>query len=184
MKIFCCLALSVFLPLFNTSGEQPSALQQQRNKVLQRNKKSGNQSINIRSKWHSDKDGYDDALEIQEQVGADIFVYFSRPGDSKQKGLCKWFEKKGLRQSAVRHYLREYIKLEVVLSGDSDNEALAKQFKVGMCPAVYIIRTNGWQKYCAVFDWPGGRPELKDPDELVDMFRKNSDVQYQEQEDD
>ena len=134
----------------------------------------------IPGRWLKKAKGYEEALEIQKETGADIFLYFARMVPSDQKGLCRWFEGKGLKTSPVNRLLKGYIKVQVTLPSKSADEDLAKKFKVGKCPAVVIVQPNGWKQYCRVFDWPQGKPKLKDPNELVEHFREQSSAKYQE----
>lgn len=133
--------------------------------------------------WLDKAKGYEKALLIQKETGADIFVYFSRQAPENEKGLCEWFEKKGLNSSPVKDYLRDYIKVSVPLPSNPDCQKLAQQFEVRKCPAVFIVQTNGWQSYCKVFDWPGGRPKLFPPEDLIRFFRARSGPRYQLPED-
>lgn len=137
----------------------------------------------IPSTWFDKAKGYDKALALQRETGADVFVYFSRQAPENEKGLCQWFENKGLNAPKVKDYLRGYIKVTVPLPSNPDCQKLAEEFEVRKCPAVFIVQTNGWRNYCKVFDWPGGRPKLFAPDELIQFFRARSGPSYQLPED-
>ena len=137
------------------------------------------QSVKIPTSWFNKAKGYEKALELQKQTGADIFVYFSRQAPENEKGLCSWFETKGLNTSKVKDYLRDYIKVSVPLPSNPDCQKMAQDFEVRKCPAIFIVQPSGLQNYCKVFDWPGGRPELYKPEELIEFFRARSSDRYQ-----
>jgi hypothetical protein len=132
----------------------------------------------IPSSWLQKAKGYEKAVELQKQTGADIFVYFSRNTPNEQ-GLCSWFESKGLNDGKIRKYLRDYIKVEVPLPSNPDAQKLADEFEVGKCPIVFIQQTNGWRQACRVFDWPDGKPKLFEPEQLIELFRARSGDRYQ-----
>jgi len=136
--------------------------------------------VKIPGKWFKKAKGYQEALEVQKETGADIFLYFARMVPSDQKGLCRWWEKRGLKSSPVNRLLKEYIKVQITLPSKKEDEALAGEFKVGKCPSVVIVHPDGWKRYCKVFDWPQGKPKLKDPEELVEHIRSRSSEKYQQ----
>ena len=119
-----------------------------------------------KTKWFQNGKGYADALALQKQTGADIFVYFARYQES-EKGLCTWWEKKGMQHPDVEKLLRDFIKVKFTFPLNRDDQALADKWKVNKCPTVFVVQTNGWHGRCMVFDWPGGNPKLKSPEELT-----------------
>jgi len=119
-----------------------------------------------KTKWFQNGRGYEDALELQKKTGADLFVYFARYQGS-EKGLCTWWERKGMQQADVDKLLRNFIKVKFTFPLGRDDQALADKWKVGKCPVVYVVQTNGWRARCNVFDWPGGEPQLKTPEQLA-----------------
>jgi hypothetical protein len=132
------------------------------------------------SKWFNGTKGYAEALELQKEFNADIFMYYSTTYPKDQAGLCSWFEKKGLGQPVVNKYLRDYVKVQIRFPlGKKDEEALAK-FKVTKGPSVLIVKPDGTHGYCKVFDWANNEPKLLDPNELVTLFRSKSSARYQE----
>ncbi len=133
----------------------------------------------IPNSWLSKAKGYEKALEIQKETGADIFIYFSRQAPANEKGLCQWFESKGLNAQKVKEYLRNYIKVEVPLPSNPDSQKLAEQFDVRKCPAVFIVQPGGFTSYCKVFDWPDGKPKLWEPEQLIQFFMARSSERYQ-----
>jgi hypothetical protein len=132
-----------------------------------------------KNKWFNGVKGYEDALEYQKQNGQDVFVYFARYYPNDEEGLCKWWEKKGLNDKAIDEYLEGYIKVKVLYPlGKKDEEAM-KDFKVGKCPSIAIVHTNGFKTHCKVFQWTDKKPELMKPDELIEVFRARSGPRYQ-----
>jgi hypothetical protein len=132
------------------------------------------------NKWFNGAKGYAEALELQKEFNADIFMYYSTTYPKDQAGLCSWFEKKGLGQPVVNKYLRDYVKVQIRFPlGKKDEEALAK-FKVTKGPSVLIVKPDGMHGYCKVFEWPNNEPKLLEPNELVTLFRSKSSPRYQE----
>ena len=140
----------------------------------------GESESKIPNTWLSKAKGYEKALALQKETGADIFVYFSRPASSGEKGLCEWFESKGLNQGKLRDYLRDYIKVQVPLPSNPESQKLADQFQVKKCPAVFIVQTNGFEQFCRVFDWSTGKPKLFEAEQLIEFFRARSGPRYQQ----
>ena len=130
------------------------------------------------STWFSKAKGYEKALELQKETGADLFVYFSRQAPSDEAGLCQWFESKALTASILKDYLRNYIRVEVPLPSNPDCQKLAESFGVRKCPAVYIVQDHGWTQACKAFNWSTGRPQLFPPDEFVELLRARSSERY------
>jgi hypothetical protein len=137
------------------------------------------QTQKIPSSWFLKAKGYEKALALQKETGADIFVYFSRQAPNSEQGLCQWFENKGLNNGKVRDYLRGYIKVQVPLPSNPDCQKLAERFQVKKCPAVHIVQANGLQQFCRVFDWTAGQPKLFEPEQLIEFFRARSGERYQ-----
>lgn len=132
------------------------------------------------NKWFDGVKGYREALELQAATGMDIFLYFAQYYPSDQKGRCRWLEKRGLGHPTVGKYLRDYLKVKILLPLDRDDEEALARFQVKTCPAVFIVQTNGWRMRCPVFTYENRDLELKEPDELVELFRLNSGDRYRE----
>lgn len=133
----------------------------------------------IPSKWFLKAKGYEEALELQKQTGADIFIYFTREAPASDKGLCRWFENKALGDVKMRKFLREYIKVHVPLPSNPDSQRLAEQFQVGKTPAVYIVQPNRRPQLVKVFDWSEGRPKLDPVETIIETCRVRSSLRYQ-----
>jgi hypothetical protein len=133
----------------------------------------------IPNRWFDRGKDFNQVLEIQKQTGADIFIYFERLVPDDQKGLCKWFESKGLKTGPMNRLLRDYIKMKISLPAKGEDEALAQKFDIKACPTVVILRPDGGKSFCKPFDWPNNKPELKDPEKLVELFRASSSERYQ-----
>lgn len=136
-------------------------------------------SEKIPSKWFLKAKGYEEALELQKQTGADIFIYFTRESPASEKGLCRWFENKALSDVKLRKYLRDYIKVHVPLPSNPDSQRLAEKFKVGKTPAIFVVQTNGFTQTVKVFDWSDGRPQLDPIDTIIQTIRTRSGSRYQ-----
>lgn len=127
--------------------------------------------------WFEDADGYEEALALQKETGADIFVYIRNAPTSNMRGLCKWFEKHGLKKGDVSKLVRHhFIKVRLDYPSNNDSEELIEDFYAPKGPSVVIVKPDGWRNRVKVFDWPGGEPDLKSHDELLDLFRKESSL--------
>ncbi len=158
--------------LYKNQPEKQAELEKQRAEEAE---------VDIPSKWFRGYDGYLEAAAIQKQNGADIFLYFLEPTTKSEKGLNAWFQKWGIKSHEVNKLLRRhYIQVRVELPGTKEDRAFADDFYIGTTPTVYIIQSNGWKNMCKVFDWPGGEPELKDPEDLVRLFVSKSSKRVKE----
>lgn len=124
--------------------------------------------------------GFERAMELQQETGADIFLYIGKKSPPNERGLTSWFETRGLKAGEVQRYLRDYIKVQIILPSDARTQEIADRYGTRTGPAVHIIHTNRFSRSVAVFNWPDGKPELKTPDELVELIRANSGPRYQQ----
>ncbi len=127
--------------------------------------------------------GYERALELQQATDADIFLYIKHNSPSGARGLCNWWENRGLRAGNIQRLLRDYIKVELRLPSDAETREIAEQFRLWEGPTVVLIHPGGRRRSISVFDWPGGRPELKSPAALEELIIENSSARYREEDD-
>ena len=127
--------------------------------------------------------GYEKALKLQEETGLDMLVLFYRNKPSNEKGLLRWFEKKGMNHSGVIKQMRKYVKVRLDASrNDKRTRALIKEYHVGKTPRLVIRQSNGWTRRVRVFDWPGGKPKLADHQEIIKRLKEGSSPSYREEE--
>ena len=127
-----------------------------------------------KGQWLDGERGYLEALEIQKATGADILMYFFRFDLKDEKGLCTWWERKGLQNGKVSKHLQDYIKVKMQMPFRKKEIETFKAFKFNKTPAVFVAKPTGFPTKIAVFDWPNGKPELKEGSELVDLITKAS----------
>ncbi len=127
-----------------------------------------------KDRWLDGERGYLEALEIQKATGADILLYFFRYDLKDEHGLCIWWERKGLQNGKVTKHLQDYIKVKMQLPFRKKELETFKAFKFNKTPAVYVAKPTGYPTKLAVFDWPNGKPELKEGFELVELITKVS----------
>lgn len=126
-----------------------------------------------KSKWFSGGKGFEEAVALQKETGANMLLYFFYYGDDSQKGLCSWWEKRGLQDGQVNKYLRTFIKVKVELPMNKKEEELFAAFRVNKTPAVFIVTPDDrYPTRCQVFDYVNKRPTLKTAEELIEMFTK------------
>lgn len=126
-------------------------------------------------KWFMNGKGYAEALAIQEKTGADLIVYFANYGQSDEKGLCHWFEKRVLQTPTVEKYLRSYIKVKFMFPLSRADNEIAGKFGVNKTPAVFVAPQSGFPKRVAPFHWQNKNPKPVLPDEFVaDVKSKSS----------
>jgi hypothetical protein len=130
-------------------------------------------------KWLDESRGYAEALELQKQTGADLLVYFAQYSPPDRKGLSTWFERKSLQHGLVVEGLKPYIKVKVMLPLDKKEVPVFEKLKVTGGPTLVVVQTNGWSYRVGPFDWPGGQPELKKPEALIEEIRSHSGLRYQ-----
>ena len=127
--------------------------------------------------------GYEKALKFQEETGIDMLVLFCRETPSSEKGLLRWFEKKGMNHSSVLKQMRKYVKVRVdATRRDKRTRALIDAYKVGKTPRLVVRHPNGWNRRVKVFDWPGGEPELASHQEIIERLKAASSPTYREGE--
>lgn len=130
-------------------------------------------------KWFVQDKGYAEALALQKETGADIIVYVSQYAPPDRKGLSTWFERKGLQHGQMVDGLRPYLKVRVALPLSKKDEAAFSALKISNGPALHVVQTNGRSYRIGPFDWPGGKPEIKDPAALLQEIRSRSGPRYQ-----
>lgn len=132
------------------------------------------------NKWYQGVRGLQEARAFQKTTNADLIVYFARYNSSDEKGLCRWWEKSGMNDPTVSKFLRDYIKVQIVTPVSSKEEKDIVEFKFNSCPAIFVVKTNGWPQRCQTFDWTGGKPDPLPPAALIKLFREKSSPRYQE----
>ncbi len=138
-------------------------------------------TTSIPSRFLTRARGYEQALELQKETGADIFLYISHQTPSSARGLCNWWVNRGMRAGNVQRWLRHYIKVELPLPSDPETRAIAENFHLWEGPTIVIIQPNGRERSIRVFDRdPGGRMQLKSPEEIVELIQANSSARYQD----
>lgn len=125
--------------------------------------------------------GYEKAVELQKQSGLDMLVLFYREDPDDEKGLLRWFEKKGMSDVHVVKAMRGYVKVRIDASQhDPRTRDLAQEYKVGKTPWLAVRQPNGFTRRVGVFEWPNGKPDLVEPNELVKRLTAASSPSYQE----
>ncbi len=177
LKPFIAFALVLSLTTLTATSEWVPPQQRDRERSAGQQAASG--TVKIPTKWFNGAKGYEKALEAQKQTQADIFIYFVRPNTPNEKGLCTWYENKGIKSQPVRRLLRGYVKVRVPLPANPRNQDLAKKFKVRKTPAVFVIHPDGWRNRCKTFNWDEKPLKLFEPDDLAENIRLNSSDKYQ-----
>ncbi len=128
-----------------------------------------------KNKWMDGSRDYEEAKELQKATGADMVVYFSRSDAKDEKGLCSWWENQGIQSGQLGRLLESYVKVRVELPFRNNKiEEQFKAFRFNKTPAVFVVKPDGFPQRVQVFDWPGGKPDLHDPDKLVELFKERS----------
>jgi hypothetical protein len=128
-----------------------------------------------KNKWFLNGKGYQEALDLQKQTGANLLVYFEKNFPADEKGLCNWWEKKGLIQPDVQKVVEQLIKVKFTFPLSRDDQALADKWKINKCPVIMVVQTNGWRERVQVFDWTGNQPRLKQVRDIVQGFQDASE---------
>lgn len=134
----------------------------------------------IPAKWFKNAKDYEEMLEIQQQTGACILLYFKNPTIPNQKGLCSWFERTITTDSKWRKVMKYYLKLQVTMPGNNAARDLAAKFNVRGTPAIFVLKPRSVPNRVMVFEFKEGqRPEPYDIDTVLDYLRTRSTVAYQ-----
>lgn len=130
----------------------------------------------ISRKWLGGLKGYHEAVELQKQTGADMIVYFADYGPNSQKGLCNWWEQRGMDSGEVKKLLDEFIKVKVELPLNSREEEAFTAYRVNKAPAIFVVRPDSldFPSRVTVFDWEMKKPKLKEPEEIAELIRSRS----------
>lgn len=144
----------------------------------------------IPGKWLKKYDGWLEALEIQKQTGADIFLYIQKMQPKNEKGLCRWWEKNAMNSSKVRDATDDMIKVQLSLPGKDDVEQLVTRFRSNSGPILRIVPLKGRPESIRPFEYVSKKPQLKNPDiiaqeitELRAAMRKKQEDREQNQRD-
>lgn len=131
-------------------------------------------------RWFTHARGFAKAKELQASTGADIYIYISHKSPPGAKGLCTWWENKGLKAGSVQRLLRHYIKVELPLPSDQDTRNLVDQFRTWEGPGIYVMHPNGFSRSIAVFEKVRGEMTLKSPATLVELILEASSPRYKD----
>lgn len=124
---------------------------------------------------------YAEILELQRQTGACLLVYFRNNNDSSEKGLCNWFEKSiGLTRDWQKA-TRPYLKLTIVLPGNSATTELAARYHVQKTPSIFVVKPNDPRPMrLPVFEWNSNRePKPLPVETVIETLLKFSTEAYQ-----
>ncbi len=147
----------------------------------QEQEKAGDEAPSIPNRFLARSRGYEQALELQKATGADIFLYVKHNSPPGARGLCNWWENRGMRAGNVQRWLRHYIKVELPLPSDAATREIAERFHLWEGPTIVVLHPNGRHNSIRVFERPdGGRMQLRSPDEIVELIQGASSPQYQE----
>lgn len=125
--------------------------------------------------------GWEQALELQRQTGADIFLYISHSRPPGALGLCNWWERRGMRNVNVQRLLEHYIRVELNLPAEHATRAIADQFHLWEGPTLVVIQPNGRRNSLRVFErGRDGGMQLKTGEEIVQLILQNSSAPYRE----
>ncbi len=153
--------------------------------VASTNAPDGKSRAKVPAGWlrGSGPSGYEKALELQTESGLDMLVLFYRENTNDEKGLLHWFEKKGMNEAHVLKQMRKYVKVQIdAAQNDSRTRELVKEYHVEKTPRLVVRRPDGHTKRVDVFTWPGGKPELVPPTDLVKDLKAASSPSYQTDE--
>lgn len=132
--------------------------------------------------WLKNAKGYEKALELQKETDADIFIYFKRGAPPNEKGLCNWFEKDLLNHAKVRKWLKNYIRVEVLLPSNPDTQRLGEKFNVNKTPTLIICRPQGLPQRVKAFEYPDNRPKPVEHETFIEWMKIRSSAPYQTME--
>jgi len=127
-----------------------------------------------KKKWFQGEKGYLEALEIQKATGADIFIYFFNHDEKDEKGLCSWWENRGMQEGKVAKLLENYVKVKVAFPVRKKEEPTFSKFRVNKTPAIFVAKPTGFPTRITVFDWTNDRPVLRENQEIADLISKAS----------
>lgn len=130
--------------------------------------------------WLNNAKGYEKALALQQETGADIFIVFTRNSPANEKGLYSWLQSKTLNDPKMRKWLKNYIRVEAVLPSNPDTTRLGEEYKVLKTPAVFVKQTTGFSQMIKVFNFkPNERPEPIPVEEVLTAIQTRSSAPYQ-----
>lgn len=132
-------------------------------------------------KWFDNAKDYEELLELQKKTGACLLLYFKRPSEPREKGLCSWFEKTTMPDIAWRKAMKYYLKLAITLPGNSAARDLAEKFRVGKTPTVLVVKPGGGLPMRVnVFEFaPNTRPQPIEVPLILESLKARSTAAYQ-----
>jgi len=128
-----------------------------------------------KGKWFEGERGYLEAKGIQEKTGMDMLLYFYNHDDDDEKGLCHWWEQKGMKEGKVDKLLETYLKVQVRVPFKSKEKESFAAFQFNKTPAVFVVKkAEGFPAKIPVFDWVNKRPQLRDNAAIADQIARAS----------
>jgi hypothetical protein len=127
-----------------------------------------------KGKWFEGERGFLEAKAIQDKTGMDMVIYFYNHDDDDEKGLCHWWEQKGMKEGKVDKLLETYLKVQVRVPLKTKEKDSFSSFQFNKTPAVFVAKTTGFPTKIPVFDWVNKRPQLRDNAAIADLIAKAS----------
>ena len=124
---------------------------------------------------------HEDLLALQKKTGACMIVYFKNPSVSNEKGLCSWYEKTVTTDIKWRKAMKYYLRLEIILPGNSLVQDLATRYRANKTPAVLVVKPGSTMPTrLKLFDYPNGsRPVPIGAETVLESLKAASTPAYQ-----
>lgn len=136
--------------------------------TLQPPSSSTNDYPSLAEWWFQGAKGYYEAIEIQKQTGKDILFYISKSRPKDEKGLCRWWEKRGINTGPVQDAFRHFIKVRFIFPSDEEEAAIAKKYYPRKGPTLVVIPPEGRPQKVNIFIWVNRQPKLRVADEIAE----------------
>ncbi|NLB64990.1 MAG: hypothetical protein GX803_00765 [Lentisphaerae bacterium] len=134
----------------------------------------------VPKKVFKDYRDYDTVMQLQKETGACVLLYFQNPFEADEKGLCAWYEKRIATTMPWRKLMRNYIQLEITVTGRKEIKELVEKYRANKTPGIFIIQPGSDR---GIRIWPfykdyANQMRLKELDDVLKELKEASTPAY------
>lgn len=129
----------------------------------------------IPDRWLERARGFEQGVELQGRHRADMILLIASRSPRGPASRSRQVENELFRQSEMQEFLQGYVRVMLVIPGDTETTELANdRFRVQHGPRLFVIRPGGWTTPIGLFDREQDRRILRSAEDIKERIRAAS----------